>query len=184
MPDQPYTLIYTLTPPAVVLLAPRTGNTSAPPGQRVFYGTQAKCQQKMDALNLTPLPDPALVAAAASAKLAAQKTFAAAVAAGYTVPTITPPLVLDLGDSARANFTSLLVLLNAQLAAGRITNDDSFPVTDINGNPRVLSVSNVLTMILGYGEYYAGLFAAQHLPSAPSATVTTPAPTTPPAPTT
>ena len=90
------------------------------------------------------------------------QTFAAAVAAGYTVPGVTPPLVLDLSDAAQNRFTGLLLLLNTSVAAGRMTTADSFPITDIDGNPRAFSVANVQTMILGYGEYYAGLFVTLH----------------------
>ena len=98
-----------------------------------------------------------------------QQTFDAAVEAGYTVPGITPPLVLDLSAEARNQFLGLGYLLDKQLAVGRITAADQVPFTDIKGAPQSLSVANVQTMILGYGEYFAGLFAALHA-AAPATT--------------
>ena len=155
-----YRLVYNPTSKAVLSLLPATSAATLPTTQKQFVGTLADCQAYTTAQDLTPLP------AGATSALTPQQTYAAAVAAGYTVPGVTPPLVLDLSADARNQFLGLDHLLDKQLAAGRIAPTDPVPFADITGALQSLSVANVQTMILGYGEYFAGLFAALHAPAA------------------
>jgi hypothetical protein len=90
------------------------------------------------------------------------QTFNAAIAAGYTVPGVTPPLVLDLSDAARAQFTGLMVLLNSLLTTGQAQLTTPQAITDKAGQSRALPISQIQTILLGYGVYYAGLYEALH----------------------
>ncbi len=94
--------------------------------------------------------------------LTPQQTFDAAVAAGYTVPGVTPPLVLDLGDGARATFTGLMVLINSLMSSGQLLATSTQTITGDDGTPRALPVSQIETILVGYGLYYANLFNALH----------------------
>ena len=94
--------------------------------------------------------------------LTAQQVFAAAVAAGYTVPEVQPPLVLDLGSESRATFTGLMVLLNSLMSSGQLLGSSQQTITGHDGTPRSLPVSQIETILLGYGVYYANLFNALH----------------------
>ena len=92
----------------------------------------------------------------------AAQTYAAAVAAGYTVPGVTPPLVLDLSDEAQGKFTSLLVLLNALMGSGQLLATSIQTIADKNGAPRAMAVSQIESILVGYGVFYANLFNTLH----------------------
>ena len=99
-----------------------------------------------------------------------QQTYAAAVAAGYTVPGIQPPLVLDLGPNAQSRFTSLLVLINTNLAANPATATQTQVIFDCQGAGQVFTFAQLQTMLMEYGNYAAGLLNALHAAStAPAA---------------
>ncbi len=99
-----------------------------------------------------------------------QQQFDAAVAAGYTVPGVTPPLVLDLGDGARAQFTGLTVLLDKLMASGQLLATTTQAIADKMGALHSLPVSQIDQILVGYGAYYAGLYNTLH-----AATVAAPA---------
>ena len=94
--------------------------------------------------------------------LTPQQVFDAAVAAGYTVPGVTPPLVLDLGSETRATFTGLMVLLNSLMSSGQLLGSSQQTITGHDGTPRSLPVSQIEAILLGYGVYYANLFNTLH----------------------
>ncbi len=91
-----------------------------------------------------------------------QQVFDAAVKAGYTVPGVTPPLVLPMDDASMDMLHKLSYQLFTMQNAGRIASTDQFPVTDIAGSPRLFSVQNLQTMIMGLGEAYLTLWSALH----------------------
>ncbi len=93
---------------------------------------------------------------------APEQAFAAAVAAGYTVPGVEPPLVLDMSDPARVLFHQLSYQLMTMQAAGRISGTDLITITDIEGNPRSFPAAQVQTMIMDLGAAYLSLFTALH----------------------
>ncbi len=101
--------------------------------------------------------------------LTPQQVFNAAVAAGYTVPGVTPALVLAMDDKARNLFHQLSYQLMTMKDAGRLTDDAQMPITDLNGVTRMFSVANVQTMIMGLGETYLGLYGTLHAVTPPAA---------------
>ena len=157
MSDPIFTLLYEAG--AVVAIVP---GTVARSGCQTATGTQAQLDAIRARLKLTPLPDPAFVAAAAAAQAARQKTFDATVAAGYTVPDVTPALVIGMDDATRAQFHQLSTLLTLQAGAGRIAASDQVAFLDRDGNARSLSAANVQTMIMGMDEAYFAAFTARH----------------------
>lgn len=70
--------------------------------------------------------------------------------------------MLDLGDTARAQLTGLLVLLDKLMAAGQLLASSVQTITGHDGSPRAFPVSQIETILLGYGVYYANLFNARH----------------------
>ena len=102
--------------------------------------------------------------------LTPQQQFNAAVAAGYTVPGIEPPLVLDLSDGARAQFTGLKVLLDSLMAGGQLLGTSTQAIADKAGALHSLPVSQIDQVLLGYGLFYANLYNTLH------AALTAPAP--------
>ena len=152
------------------------GNPACPPSAQTGYTIRT-----VDSLPVAPSPrngavllwqDNALAWVAPT--LTPQQTFNAAVAAGfaYAVPGSNPALalVLDLGDSARAQFTGLVVLIQAAMAAGQELATTNQSIADKAGTLHSLPVSEIIPMLLAYGNYYAGLFNTLHTATAASVT--------------
>ena len=124
--DPILTMVY--SPTAVVSIEPENGKKWPPIGQKATTGTQAQIDALITRLHLTPLPDPALVAARATKLGALQTAYTAALAAGVTVtagtPAITATFAADVGSQTR-----LAALLTLWSDAESHAWDDAYAAT-------------------------------------------------------
>ena len=65
----------------------------------------------------------------------------------------TTGITLRCDDSARAKFTSQMVLINTAIAAGVIQNTELVTIWDLDDNPHQLSYPDYIGLILRYGMY-------------------------------
>jgi len=74
------------------------------------------------------------------------------VAAGYPVPNT--PYALALGDTDRAQFSAMLMLVRELLDAGYITNETTHSIKDKDDNIFEVTTQEFRQMMIGYGIYY------------------------------
>jgi hypothetical protein len=84
--------------------------------------------------------------------------FQTALNTGYTVPGVSPILVLDLRDDARIQFVSMAIMMFVGLNAGSINNNTPQTIRDRYGMPCTLTTQQLLQILLGYGSYYIALW--------------------------
>ncbi len=129
----------------MISLGPAAGNLVTKASQ--YLGTQSECQAKITALGLTPLPDPALVAARQAKTSALTSALRTALLAQFAG--IAPQWQYAL-NGARLALNADLLIGNFSAAISAVT---AFPLPDP-------SLASFQTAVLATLNQYAPLFAA------------------------
>lgn len=170
------------SPTAVVSIEVRTGKKWVGLPLRSVEGTQAQLDSLIARLHLTPLPDPALVAAKAAKLAALQSAYDASLEAGFAATGGTPPITAKISATldAQGRLSALLSLwsdyeshiwddayaatpgdstvktASAQAATVQFNSAPAVGVVDYHGSPIVGSIGQMRRLIVAFGMVCAG----------------------------